>query len=124
VALVRQCVCAPVCSAVRIARLQKARKAKERSSSPTPGLRSMMSGSFLGAYLVFLTFFFLTHRSHSISFTRAQGIPTYKIGFGRERMGELGRDWLRGFVLRAHTIAMYHTHSRSQGRICELESIC
>jgi hypothetical protein len=28
-------------------------------------------------------FFFLIHRSHSISFTRAQGIPKYKIGFGR-----------------------------------------
>ena len=42
-------------------------------------------------------FFFLIHRSHSISFTRAQGIPKYKIGFGRgERMGELGKYWLRG----------------------------
>ena len=82
-ALVRQCVCAPVCTAVRVACLQKARKAKERSSLPSPGLRSMMSGFFLGAYLVFLT-----------------------------------------FVLRAHTIATYHTHSRSQGRVCELESIC
>jgi hypothetical protein len=41
--------------------------------------------------------FFSYHRFHSISFTRAQGIPKYKIGFGRERrMGELGRDWLRG----------------------------
>ena len=28
--------------------------------------------------------FFLKHRFHSISFTRAQGIPKYKIGFGRE----------------------------------------
>ena len=27
-------------------------------------------------------FFFLIHRSHSISFTRAQGIPKYKIRFG------------------------------------------
>ncbi len=26
----------------------------------------------------------LTHRSHSIGFTRAQGIPKYKIGFGRD----------------------------------------
>ncbi len=32
-------------------------------------------------------FFFLIHRSHSISFTRAQGIPKYKIGFGREKDG-------------------------------------
>ena len=31
--------------------------------------------------------FFLIHRSHSISFTRAQGIPKYKIGFGREEDG-------------------------------------
>ncbi len=28
-------------------------------------------------------FFFLVHRFHSISFTRAQSIPKYKIGFGR-----------------------------------------
>jgi hypothetical protein len=28
-------------------------------------------------------FFPLIHRSHSISFTRAQGVPKYKIGFGR-----------------------------------------
>jgi hypothetical protein len=34
-------------------------------------------------------FFFLFHWSHSISFTRAQGIPKCKIGFGRERMGAL-----------------------------------
>jgi hypothetical protein len=27
---------------------------------------------------------FLAHRSHSISFTRAQGIPKYKLGFVRE----------------------------------------
>jgi hypothetical protein len=32
-------------------------------------------------------FFSLIHRSHSISFTRAQGIPKYKIGFGR------GKGW-------------------------------
>jgi hypothetical protein len=38
--------------------------------------------------------FFLRHRSHSISFTRAQGIPRYKIGFGREKDGRVGRDWL------------------------------
>jgi hypothetical protein len=31
--------------------------------------------------------FFPMHRSHSISFTRAQGIPKYKIGFGR------GKGW-------------------------------
>jgi hypothetical protein len=31
--------------------------------------------------------FFLMHRSHSISFTRAQGIPEYNIGFGR------GKGW-------------------------------
>jgi hypothetical protein len=35
-------------------------------------------------------FFFLIHRSHSISFTRAQGIPKYKIGFGREKDGRVG----------------------------------
>jgi hypothetical protein len=40
--------------------------------------------------------FFLKHRSHSISFTRPQGIPKYKIGFGREKDGRVGRDSLRG----------------------------
>ena len=30
-------------------------------------------------------------RSHSIRFTRAQGISMYKIGLGGERMGELGK---------------------------------
>jgi hypothetical protein len=34
-------------------------------------------------------FFFRIHRSHSISFTRAQGIPKYKIGFGREKDGRV-----------------------------------
>ena len=34
-----------------------------------------------------LPIFFLIHRSHSISFTRAQGIPKYNIGFGR------GKGW-------------------------------
>jgi hypothetical protein len=32
-------------------------------------------------------FFFLMRRSHSIGFTKAQGIPKYKIGFGR------GKGW-------------------------------
>jgi hypothetical protein len=36
--------------------------------------------------------FFHIRRSHSISFTRAQGIPKYKIGFGR------GKGW-ESFVL-------------------------
>ena len=34
-----------------------------------------------------------------MSFTRAQGIPKYKIGFGREKDGRVGRDWLRGVGL-------------------------
>ena len=33
--------------------------------------------------LLLCTFLSLTHRSHSISFTRAQGIPKYKIGVRR-----------------------------------------
>ncbi len=41
-----------------------------------------------------LLLFFLIHRFHSISFTRAQGIPEHKIGFGRgkgwESWGEIG----------------------------------
>ena len=31
--------------------------------------------------LAVFVFYFLIHRFHSISFTRAQGIPKYKIGF-------------------------------------------
>ena len=34
--------------------------------------------------------FFFIHRFHSISFTRAQGIPKYKIGFRREKDGRVG----------------------------------
>jgi hypothetical protein len=42
-------------------------------------------------------FFSLIHRCHSISFTRAQGIPKYKIGFGRgERWESWGQIGLRG----------------------------
>jgi len=37
-----------------------------------------------------LYFFLLIHRFHSISFTRAQGIPKYKLGFGREKDGRVG----------------------------------
>ncbi len=38
-------------------------------------------------FCCFFVVFFLIHRSHSISFTRAQGIPKYKIGFGRKKDG-------------------------------------
>ena len=41
-------------------------------------------------------FFSLIHRSHSISFTRAQGIPKYKIGFGREKDGRVGERLVEG----------------------------
>ena len=41
-------------------------------------------------------FFFLIHRFHSISFTRAQGIPKYKIGFGREKDGRVGERLVEG----------------------------
>ena len=55
-----------------------------------------LAGAVVGTvagYVSVCVFFFLIHRSHSISFTRAQGIPKYKIGFGRgERLGELGKD--------------------------------
>ena len=40
--------------------------------------------------------FFLIHRSHSISFTRAQGIPKYKIRFGREKDGKVGERLVEG----------------------------
>ena len=47
-------------------------------------------------YSIFACFFFLIHRSHSISFTRAQGIPKYKIGFGREKDGRVGERLVEG----------------------------
>ena len=34
--------------------------------------------------------FFLVLRPHSMSFTRAQGIPKHMLGLGRGRHGELG----------------------------------
>ncbi len=40
--------------------------------------------------------FFLIHRFHSISFTRAQAIPKYKIGFGREKDGRVGESLVEG----------------------------
>ena len=40
--------------------------------------------------------FFLVHRSHSISFTRAQGIPKYKIRFGREKDGRAEERLVEG----------------------------
>ena len=44
----------------------------------------------------FFSSFFLIHMSHSISFTRAQGIPKYKIGFGREKDGKVGERLVEG----------------------------
>ncbi len=41
-------------------------------------------------------FLFFLHTSHSISFTRAQGIPKYKIGFGREKDGRVGERLVEG----------------------------
>jgi hypothetical protein len=46
--------------------------------------------------VVLSKFFPLIHRSHSISFTRAQGIPKYKIGFGREKDGRVGERLVEG----------------------------
>ena len=40
--------------------------------------------------------FFLIHRSHSIKFTRAQGIPKYNIGFGRGKDGRVGERLVDG----------------------------
>jgi hypothetical protein len=49
-------------------------------------------------HMYYYYYFFLIHRSHSISFTRAQGIPKYKIGVwegeGWESWGEIGRGGL------------------------------
>jgi hypothetical protein len=41
-------------------------------------------------------FVFLIHRFHSISFTRAQGIRKYKIGFGKEKDGRVGEGLVEG----------------------------
>jgi hypothetical protein len=38
----------------------------------------------------------LIHRFHSISFTRAQGIPKYKIGFRREKDARVGERLVEG----------------------------
>jgi hypothetical protein len=65
---------------------------------------------------VVLVIFFLTHRSHSISFTRAQGIPRYKIGFGRERDGRVGRDWLTGVGGSETTLCL--TRKRVFAHVC------
>jgi hypothetical protein len=43
----------------------------------------------------FVDFCFPTHRSHSVSFTRAQGIPT-RLGLGEGKDGRVGAYWLRG----------------------------
>jgi hypothetical protein len=49
--------------------------------------------------------FFLIHRSHSISFTRAQGIPKYKIGFGI--VSKMGWGyWHGGWRVGAHATVM------------------
>ncbi len=49
-----------------------------------------MHALIMQRFLFFCFFVFLIHRSHSISFTRAQGIPKYKIRFGREKDGKVG----------------------------------
>jgi len=46
-----------------------------------------VEGDAYPARELLVLFVFLIRRSHSISFTRAQGIPKYKIGFGR------GKGW-------------------------------
>ncbi len=50
------------------------------SPNHTPCLFAMASVCVKGTGA---SHFSLIHRSHSVSFTRAQGIPKYKIGFGR-----------------------------------------
>ncbi len=68
------------------------------SGSKNPGIAAFFpalveDSKKIGACAAGATFS-LTHRSHSISFTRAQGIPKYKIGFGEgegwESWGEIG----------------------------------
>jgi hypothetical protein len=60
--------------------------------SPPPGSSTCPTG--MGGVRVF---FPLVRRSHSISFTRAQGIPKYTIGFGRGN-GWVGRGGITGPV--------------------------
>ena len=63
--------------------------------------------------------FFLIHRSHSISFTRAQGIPRYKIGFGREKDGRVDcfYVWVRGCVLNHHSCFLKNVEERGGATI-------
>ncbi len=49
-----------------------------------------------GQEVAYPKMFFLMHRFHSISVTRAQGIPKYKIGFGREKDGRVGERLVEG----------------------------
>ena len=43
-----------------------------------------------------ITFLFLIHRSHSISFTRAQDIPKYKLELGKGEDGRFGEGLVEG----------------------------
>jgi hypothetical protein len=53
-------------------------------------------GATLDLSTVRAALFFLIHRFHSISVTRAQGIPKYKIGFGRGKDGRVGERLVEG----------------------------
>ncbi len=68
-------------------------------------------------------FLLLKHRFHSISFTRAQGIPKYKIGFGRDKDGRVGERLVEGggghgvdthALANTHTSALENTHTHAQ----------
>ena len=57
-------------------------------------LSSRWEGMSCAIFLKHSTLFFLIRRSHSVSFTRAQGIPKYKIGLGGENCkGRISRCW-------------------------------
>ena len=71
--------------------------------------------------LRFFFFFFLIHRFHSISFTRAQGIPKYKIGFGREKDGRVGERLVVGG---GFALPRTHPHTASDVPLFATHTVC
>ena len=65
--------------------------------------------------------FFLIRRSHSISFTRAQGIPKYKIGLGGGKDGRVGEIMK---IQQGRRRLTYRRHCPAQGPCALLFSLC
>ena len=65
-------------------------------SRPFDSVVQSMGRHVLRDILETLDSFFLIRRSHSVSFTRAQGIPKYKIGLGGGKDGKAGVGLVEG----------------------------